>query len=116
MLDRTHRLPVAKQAKILGIRRSCLYYRPTPLSAEDQLLMPRIDQWHLEFLFAGARMRWALLRQEGLTVGRKHVGTLMKPMGLEALYRKPRTTRRYPSHQVYLYLLRDLAIIRVNQV
>ena len=61
-------------------------------------------------------MRWALLRQEGLTVGRKHVGTLMKPMGLEALYRKPRTTRRYPSHQVYLYLLRDLAIIRVNQV
>ncbi|MDR4495701.1 MAG: IS3 family transposase [Nitrospirales bacterium] len=116
MIDRTHQLPVTKQAKVLGISRSCLSYRPTPISEQDQLLMTRIDQLHLECPFAGARMLRALLRQEGLTVGRKQVSTLMKHMGLEALYRKPRTTRRHPSHQVYPYLLRGLAITRANQV
>ena len=70
----------------------------------------------MEFPFAGARMLRDLLRQEGFTVGRKHVGTLMRRMGLEALYRKPRTTRRHPGHQVYPYLLRDLAVTRANQV
>ena len=77
--------------------------------------MNRIDQLHVELPFAGARMLQHLLRQEGVTVGRKHVGTLMKRMGVEALYRKLRTTQRHPAHQVHPYLLRDLAITRANQ-
>ena len=116
MMNRMHPFPVTKQAQALGVSRGCLYYRPKPVADEDQLLMNRIDQLHVEFPFAGARMLRDLLRQEGWTIGRKHVGTLMKRMGLEALYRKPRTTRRHPAHQVYPYLLRDLAVTRANQV
>ena len=78
--------------------------------------MTRMDRLHMEWPFAGARMLRDLLRQEGFTVGRKHVGTLMRRMGLEALYQKPKTTQRHPAHQVYPYLLRHLAITRVNHV
>ena len=116
MIDRRHKLSVTKQAQVLGISRSCLYYQPQPISEKDEQLMNRIDQLHLELPFAGARMLRALLRQEGIMVGRKHVSTLMKRMGLEALYRKPRTTRRHSAHQVYPYLLRNLPITRANQV
>ncbi len=116
MINRTHQLSVSQQAKALGISRGSVYYRPKPVSEEEQRLMNRIDQLHLEYPFAGARMLRALLRQEGSMVGRKHVRTLMNRMGLETLYRKPRTTQRHPSHQVYPYLLRDLTITRANQV
>jgi putative transposase len=116
MIDRRHPLSVTKQAKALGVSRGCLYYRPKPVSDEDQRLMNRIDQLHVALPFAGARMFRDLLRQEGGTAGRKHVGTLMKCMGLEALYRRPRTTQRHPAHKVYPYLLRNLTIIRANQV
>lgn len=116
MIDRRHSVSVTKQAKALGVSRGCLYYRPKPVADEDQRLMNRIDQLHMELPFAGARMLRDLLRQEGVTAGRKHVGTLMKCMGLEALYRRPRTTPRHPAHKVYPYLLRNLTIIRANQV
>ncbi len=116
MIDRTHLLSVTKQAKALGISRGCVYYQPKPLSARELTLMNRLDRLHVELPFAGARMLRALLRQEGLTVGRKHVATVMKRMGLEALYRKPRTTQRHPAHKVYPYLLRNLTITRANQV
>ena len=116
MIDRTHQLSVSKQAKALGISRGSVYYRPKPVSEEEQLLMNRIDQLHVEHPFAGARMLQHLLRQASFTVGRKHVSTLMKRMGVEALYRKPRTTQRHPTHQVYPYLLRDLPITHANQV
>ena len=116
MIDRTHQLPVSKQVKALGISRGSLYYRPKPVSEEDQCLMNRIDQLHLECPFAGGRMLRDLLRQEGLPVGRKHVATLMRRMGVEALYRRPRTTQRHPTHKVYPYLLRDLTVSRANQV
>ncbi len=116
MVDRTHQLAVTKQAKALDVSRGCLYYRAKPVTEEDQFLMNRIDQLHLELPFAGARMLRNLLRQERVTVGRKHVGTLMKRMGVEALYRRPRTTQRHPAHKVYPYLLRDLAVTRANQV
>lgn len=116
MINRTHRLSLTKQAKALGLSRGSLYYRPSPVSKDDQRFMNRLDQLHLALPFAGARMLRDLLRQEGLMVGRKHVSTLMKRMGLEALYRKPRTTRRHPRHQGYPYLLRDLTIGRANQV
>ena len=78
--------------------------------------MQRIDVLHLELLFAGARMLRDLLNREGYAVGRKHVATLMARMGIEALYRKPNTSRKHPGHKVYPYLLRGLTIDRANQV
>ncbi|MCP5131842.1 MAG: IS3 family transposase [Pseudomonadales bacterium] len=116
MIDREHKLPISQQAKALGISRGTAYYQPRPLSPRDQTLMNRIDRLHLELPFAGARMLRDLLRQEGFKVGRKHVATLMKRMGIEALYRKPRTTKRHPGHKVYPYLLRNLPVTRANQV
>ncbi len=116
MIDRTHPLSVTKQARALGISRGCVYYQPKPLSERDRTRMNRLDRLHVELPFAGTRMLRALLRQEGVTVGRKHVATLMRRMGLEALYRKPRTTQRHPAHKVYPYLLRNLTITRANQV
>ena len=92
MIDRDHKLPITRQVKILDISRGTAYYQPKPVSPRDQVLMNRIDRLHLELPFAGARMLRDLLRQEGHKVGRKHVSTLMKRMGVEALYRKPKTT------------------------
>jgi putative transposase len=116
MIDLTHQLTVIIQVKALGISRGCVYYRPKPISERDQTLMTQIDRLHVELPFAGTRMLRNLVRQDGVTVGRKHVGTLMRRMGLEALYRKPRTTQRYPAHKIYPYLLRHLAVTRRNHV
>ena len=116
MLSRMHQLSLTKQAKVLGLSRGSLYYRPKSVAEEEQSLMKRIDQLHLEFPFAGARMLRDRLRQEDWPVGRKHVATLMRRMGLEALYRKPRTTQQHPAHRVYPYLLRNLRVTRANQV
>ncbi len=91
MIDRSHKLPITKQAKVLDMSRGSAYYQPRSVSAEDLKLMHRIDRLHLSYPFAGVRMLRGLLRQEGFDVGRKHVGTLMKKMGVEALYCKPRT-------------------------
>jgi putative transposase len=116
MIDRTHELPITRQAKLLELSRASVYYLPRPVSEADLALMRRIDALHLEHPFMGARMLRDSLRREGFTVGRKHVATLMARMGVEALYRRPRTTRKHPGHQVYPYLLRGLAIERSNQV
>ena len=116
MIDPAHPLSLTKQAAALGISRSSIYYLPHSVSERDQALMNRIDRYHLEYPFAGARMLRAMLNQDGFNVGRKHVGTLMRKMGVEALYRKPKTTKRHPQHQVYPYLLRGLPITRANQV
>ena len=117
MIDREHDLPVTKQAKALGISRGSVYYLPKPVSPADLALMRRIDALHLEHPFAGARMLRRFLRREGFSdLGRKHVGTLMKRMGIEALYRKPNTSRRNGKHAVYPYLLRHLQVERPNQV
>ncbi|WP_421864797.1 IS3 family transposase [Motiliproteus sp.] len=116
MIDRTHKLPITQQAKLLSISRGSVYYKPKPLSSETQGLMNRIDRLHLELPFAGSRMLRDLLRREGYPVGRKRVASLMKLMGIEALYRKPKTTQRHPGHKVYPYLLRNIAITRANQV
>ena len=116
MIDRTHPLPITRQAEALGMARSTVYALPTPLSDRDLDLMKRIDRLHLEMPYAGSRMLRDLLSQDGIQVGRKHVATLMKRMGIEALYRKPRTTKKHPEHRVYPYLLRGLSIDRPNQV
>ena len=116
MIDREHDLPIAKQAKALNISRGSVYYLPRPVSAADLAIMRRIDELHLEFPFAGSRMLRGLLAAEGCKIGRRHVKTLMRRMGIEALYRRPRTTKPEPGHKIYPYLLRGMAITRPNQV
>ena len=116
MIDRTAKLSVGRQAKVLGISRGSVYYKPRPVSDADLKLMHRIDKLHMELPFAGSRMLRGLLVQEGFKVGRLHVATLMKHMGIVALYRKPNTSKPAPGHKIYPYLLRKLPITRPNQV
>ena len=100
----------------LDLSRSSVYYLPQPTPEADLRLMRRINELHLEHPFAGARMLRDMLRLESAEVGRKHVSTLMKKMGIEALYRKANTSRRNQAHRIYPYLLRGLTIDRPNQV
>jgi putative transposase len=116
MIDTDHRLPVVRQAQLLELSRSSVYYLPRPTSGEDLALMRRIDELHLERPFAGSRMMRDFLKAEGHFIGRKHVATLMRTMGIEALYRKPNTSRRHAVHPIYPYLLRGLGIERANHV
>lgn len=116
MIDRTAELPVTQQCQILGLSRSSVYYTPEPIPEADLALMRRIDELHLDFPFAGARMLRDLLRGEGLRVGRGRVARLMRLMGIEAIYRRKNTSRRHPEHAVFPYLLRGLTIDRPNQV
>ncbi len=108
MIDATHPLPIARQAQLLELSRSSVYYQPQPTSDADLALMRRIDELHLEHPFAGSRMLRDLLRREGFEVGRKHVTTLMRRMGIEALYQRPRTSGRDREHPVFPYLLRGM--------
>ena len=116
MIDREHDFPITKQAKALNISRGSVYYLPRPVSAADLAIMRRIDELHLEFPFAGSRMLRDLLAAEGCRIGRRRVKTMMRRMGIEALYRRPRTTKPEPGHKIYPYLLRGMAITRPNQV
>jgi putative transposase len=116
MIDASHTLALSKQAAALGISRGSLYYLPQPVSAADLALMRRIDELHLELPFAGARMLRDLLSANGSIVGRRHVTTLMRKMGIEAVYRRPNTSKPAPGHKIYPYLLRGLEIDRPNQV
>ena len=116
MIDRAHDLPIAKQAEALNISRGSVYYLPRPVPEADLVIMRRLDQLHLEFPFAGSRMLRGLLAAEGRKIGRRHVKTLMQRMGIEALYRRPRTTKPEPGHKIYPYLLRGMEIARPNQV
>ena len=116
MIDRDHGLPLACQVQQLGISRGSIYYLPRPVSDPDLAIMRRVDELHLLYPFAGSRMLRDLLRQEGLQIGRLHVATLMKRMRIEAIYRRPNTSKPAPGHKVYPYLLRKLAVTRPNQV
>ena len=116
MINRTHALPVVRQRQILGVSRSTAYYQPMPVSGADLELMRRIDALHRDYPFAGSRMRRDLFRRDGHASGRRHVTTLMRRMGITAVYRTPRTSARYQPHRVYPYLLRYLEITRPNHV
>lgn len=116
MIDPAHPLSIVRQARLLDISRASTYYKPQPMSEADLALMRIIDRLHLEHPFAGARMLRDLLRLRGFMVGRKHVATLMRTLGIEALYRKANTSRRHPGHRIYPYRLRGLSIERPNQV
>ena len=95
MIDRSHDLPITKQAKVLNVSRGSVYYLPRAPSTADLALMRRMDELHLDFPFAGSRMLRDLLVAEGFRTGRRHVATLMKRMGIQAVYRKPNTPSRH---------------------
>jgi putative transposase len=116
MINREHDLSITAQAKALGISRSSVYYKSRPVSASDLALMRRIDELHLNYPFAGSRMMQAFLKREGHSVGRLHVATCMKKMGLEAIYRRPNTSKPASGHKIYPYLLRKVKVERPNQV
>jgi putative transposase len=116
MINRDHDLSVSKQCAALGISRGNVYYEPVCVSTSDLALMRRLDELHLEHPHAGSRMLRDLLAAEGSNIGRRHVRTLMQRMGIEVVYRRPRTSTPAPGHKIFPYLLRDLAIERSNQV
>jgi putative transposase len=116
MINRQHDLPITKQVEVLCVSRGSVYYLPRPVPEADLAIMRRIDRLHLEFPFAGSRMLRGLLAAEGCKIGRRHVKTLMRRMGIEALYRRPRTTKPEPGHKIYPYLLRGIEITQPNQV
>ncbi len=116
MIDRDHALPLGRQAALLKLSRGSVYYQARPVSAADLVVMRRIDELHLDYPFAGSRMLRDLLRGEGVAVGRARVTTMMRRMGIEALYRRPNTSKPADGHKIYPYLLRGLPIDRPDQV
>jgi len=116
MIDRGHDLPLVRQADLLRLSRSTLYYEPRPVPAAELAIMRRIDELHLDYPFAGSRMLRDLLRGEGIAIGRERVAAMMRRMGLEALYRRPNTSKPANGHKIYPYLLRGLPVERPNQV
>jgi putative transposase len=116
MIDRSHDLPVTRQAQVLNLSRGSVYYKPRPVSAEDLGVMRRIDELHLDYPFAGSRMLRDMLRREGMEIGRQRVATMMKRMGIEAIYRRPNTSKPAPGHKIYPYLLRGRKVEHPNQV
>jgi putative transposase len=115
MIDREHGLPLRRQAEVLQLSRSTLYYEPRPVSAAELAIMRRVDELHLDYPFAGSRMMRDLLRGEGIAIGRERVVTIMRRMGIEALYRRPNTSKPAAGHKIYPYLLRGLDVVRPNQ-
>jgi putative transposase len=116
MIDREHELPITRQANVLNLSRGSVYYKPRPVPAEALAIMRRIDELHLDYPFAGSRMLRDMLSREGVGIGRQRVASLMKRMGIEALYRKPNTSKPTPGHKIYPYLLGGLKVERPNQV
>lgn len=116
MIDRSHELPVSRQVKLLAIGLGMTYYRLAPVPLRDLALMRRIDELHLKMPTAGSRMLRDLLRLDGHVVGRRHIATLIKRMGIEAIYCGSRTSAPHPGHRVFAYLLREVSIERPNQV
>ena len=116
MIDRHHTLSITRQARLLNISRGTVYYRPRPVSSADLVMMRTLDELHLDHPFMGSRMLRDQLARYGLHAGRRHIRTLMRRMGIEALAPQPGTSQAAPGHKIYPYLLRTLAITRANQV
>src|SRR5271166_962319 len=116
MIDRAHDLPLGRQAELLKLSRSRLYYEPRPVPPAELAIMRRIDELHLDYPFAGSRMLRDLLRGESIVVGREMVQTMMRCMCIEAIYRRPNTSKPGPGHKIYPYLLRGLTVDRPNHV
>ena len=110
------KISVTRQCRLLDLSRSSVYYQPVEISPQDLLLMRLIDEQYLKTPFYGSRSMTLHLRRLGYPVNRKHIQPLMRLMGLEAIYPKPKTSRPHPEHKIYPYLLRNLNIDRPNQV
>ena len=109
-------LSVSRQAKLLGISRSSVYYRPKPASQEELDLLKRLDELFTENPMYGSRRLQAMLKREGILVGRRRIRRLMRKLGLWAVGPKPNTSKPHPEHKIYPYLLRNLSIERPNHV
>jgi len=116
MIDRDQRLPITRQARLLGLARSSVYYRPVDTGEADLKLMAAIDLVHTELPFYGSRRIRGELLGRGFVVGRGHVATLMRRMGISAIAPKRRTSKPAPGHKIYPYLLRGLDITSAGQV
>jgi putative transposase len=116
MIDRTHGLPLGRQAELLRLSRSSLYYEPQPVPESELAIMRRIDALHLDYPFAGSRMLRDLLRGEGVIVGRDMVRTMMRRLCIEAIYCRPNTSKPAPGHKIYPYLLCGRTVDQPNQV
>jgi len=116
MIDRTHPLPVTRQARLLGLSRSSVYYEPVPVNATDLALMAAMDEIHMKLPFYGIRRIRGELADRGFAVGRQHVATLMRTMGMQALHPKRRLSAPHPGHKVYPYLLRGMDVTAAGQV
>lgn len=109
-------LSVRRQCELLFMSRASFYYTSAPVSAQDQAIMDKIDEIYTKWPFYGARRMSRELKDLGLLVGRRHTGSLMRLMGLEAVFPKRNLSRRHPDHPVYPYLLRGVEVVRTNQV
>ena len=116
MIDKEDSLPVTRQCEILELSRSGIYYNPSPISAKDVELMRQIDEIHLMYPFYGSRNIRNELWGKSYDIGRDRVRRLMRRMGIEALYVKPRLSLSHPGHIKYSYLLRGLEITKANHV
>ena len=116
MIDRAHPLSVVRQARLLDVSRSSVYYEPVGTKETDLALMAAMDEVHLAFPFYGIRRLRGELLERGFAVGRAHVATLMRTMGIQALYPKRRLSAAHPGHRVYPYLLRGLTITQAGHV
>jgi putative transposase len=116
MIERPGPLSLRRQCVLLGLNRAALYYRPVTVRASALELMALLDRQYLRTPFYGSRRMTVWLQTQGHMVNRKRVQHLMQRMGLAAIYQRPRTSRPAPEHRIYPYLLRGLAITRVNQV
>jgi len=116
MISREHPLPLTRQCRLLNLSRSGIYYNPVPVSNRDRNLMCLMDEIHLEYPFMGSRGIKNELWNKSYKVGRSHIRTLMRKMGIEAIYKKPRLSEQHPDHTIYPYLLRGLSITEANTV
>ncbi len=116
MIDKEDRLPLTRQCKILNLSRSSIYYTPVVLNDRDRELMRLIDEIHLEEPYWGTRGIKNELLNRGHRIGRSHVRTLMRKMGIEAVYQKRRLSKPHPGHTVYPYLLKGMTITKANAV
>jgi putative transposase len=104
------------QCRVLGLCRSSWYYQPMPCSERDRTLMHRLDEQYTKTPFYGVRKMTLALRDQGYAVGKDHVRTLLRTMGLVAVFPKPNLSKPHPENRIYPYLLRDLEVRRPNQV
>jgi putative transposase len=116
MIDRAHPLPITRQARLLGLSRSSVYYEPVAASERDLALMAAIDEVHTELPFYGIRRIRNELGDRGFRVGRQHVASLMRRMGITAIAPRRRLSRPAPGHKIYPYLLRGLSITEAGHV